>query len=229
MVLESGSHPKYSIMAESPKPAHGQEFNRSNRWSSISVPEPRASSSAPPLSLPILRPMPALAPWPSRNFTESAKPKSPRLKARYTLATVKLALSKYRNAIRAVEPDHLVLRPRKMRSGQRFSYLALRRAMSLIERETHLAGLVEKDFEARAWCAERLSKPNHQPVARKEAATLKMGRRFLLPGINDQSLFLLPEKYRTPRARSTSHTIRSKTFVECVCVLSDRSSTFPLP
>jgi Telomere resolvase len=47
------------------------------------------------------------------------------LKARYTLATVKLALSKYRNAIRAVDPDHLVLRPRKMRSGQRFSYLAL--------------------------------------------------------------------------------------------------------
>jgi hypothetical protein len=36
-------------------------------------------------------------------------------------ATVKLALSKYRNAIRAVDPDHLVLRPRKMRSGQRFS------------------------------------------------------------------------------------------------------------
>jgi hypothetical protein len=26
----------------------------------------------------------------------------------------------YRSAIRAVEPDHLVLRPRKMRSGQRF-------------------------------------------------------------------------------------------------------------
>jgi hypothetical protein len=47
------------------------------------------------------------------------------LKARYTLSTVKLALSKYRNAIRAVDPDHLVLRPRKMRSGQRFSYLAL--------------------------------------------------------------------------------------------------------
>ena len=32
---------------------------------------------------------------------------------------------KYRDAIRAIEPDHLVLRPRKMRSGQRFSYLAL--------------------------------------------------------------------------------------------------------
>jgi hypothetical protein len=28
-------------------------------------------------------------------------------------------------AIRAVEPDHLFLRPRKMRSGQRCSYLAL--------------------------------------------------------------------------------------------------------
>ena len=34
-------------------------------------------------------------------------------------------LSKYRDAIRAIDPNHLVLRPRKMRSGQRFSYLAL--------------------------------------------------------------------------------------------------------
>ena len=48
-----------------------------------------------------------------------------RLKASYTAATVKFYLSKYRDWIRAVEPDHLVLRPRKMRSGQRFSYLAL--------------------------------------------------------------------------------------------------------
>jgi hypothetical protein len=48
-----------------------------------------------------------------------------RLKANYTTATVKFYLSKYRDSIRAVEPDHLVLRPRKMRSGQRFSYLAL--------------------------------------------------------------------------------------------------------
>jgi hypothetical protein len=47
------------------------------------------------------------------------------LKAHYTPATVKFYLSKYRDSIRAVEPDHLVLRPRKMRSGQRFSYLAL--------------------------------------------------------------------------------------------------------
>jgi hypothetical protein len=47
------------------------------------------------------------------------------LKARYTLATVKLALSNYGNAIRAVEPNRFVLHPRKMRSGQRFSYLAL--------------------------------------------------------------------------------------------------------
>src|ERR1700736_3232140 len=48
-----------------------------------------------------------------------------RLKASYTPATVKFYLSKYRDSIRAVQPDHLVLRPRKMRSGQRFSYLAL--------------------------------------------------------------------------------------------------------
>jgi hypothetical protein len=32
---------------------------------------------------------------------------------------------KYRDAIRQIDPNHLVLRPRKMRSGQRFSYLAL--------------------------------------------------------------------------------------------------------
>jgi hypothetical protein len=37
----------------------------------------------------------------------------------------KFYLSKYRDAIRQLDPDHLVLRPRKMRSGQRFSYLAL--------------------------------------------------------------------------------------------------------
>ena len=48
-----------------------------------------------------------------------------RLKERLTPATVKLYLSKYRDAIRQIDPDHLVLRPRKMRSGQRFSYLAL--------------------------------------------------------------------------------------------------------
>ena len=48
-----------------------------------------------------------------------------RLKASHTPATVKFYLSKYRDAIRQIDPNHLVLRPRKMRSGQRFSYLAL--------------------------------------------------------------------------------------------------------
>ena len=48
-----------------------------------------------------------------------------RLKDSYALPTVKSYLSKYRDAIRAIDPNHLVLRPRKMRSGQRFSYLAL--------------------------------------------------------------------------------------------------------
>ena len=47
------------------------------------------------------------------------------LKAKFTLATVKYYLSQYRDAIRASDPNHLVLRPRRMRSGQRFSYLAL--------------------------------------------------------------------------------------------------------
>jgi hypothetical protein len=41
---------------------------------------PNTSSSASPLSLPISPPTAALAPWPSRNFTESAKPKSAPLK-----------------------------------------------------------------------------------------------------------------------------------------------------
>jgi hypothetical protein len=48
-----------------------------------------------------------------------------RLKAKLSPATVKLYLSKYRDSIRQIDPNHLVLRPRKMRSGQRFSYLAL--------------------------------------------------------------------------------------------------------
>ena len=48
-----------------------------------------------------------------------------RLKDSYAPPTVKSYLSKYRDAIRAIDPNHLVLRPRKMRSGQRFSYLAL--------------------------------------------------------------------------------------------------------
>ena len=47
------------------------------------------------------------------------------LKANYIPATVKFYLSKYRDSIRQMDPNHLVLRPRKMRSGQRFSYLAL--------------------------------------------------------------------------------------------------------
>jgi hypothetical protein len=45
--------------------------------------------------------------------------------ANFTMATVKSYLSQYRDAIRAIDPNHLVLRARHMRSGQRFSYLAL--------------------------------------------------------------------------------------------------------
>jgi len=48
-----------------------------------------------------------------------------RLKASPHPATVKFYLSKYRDAIRQIDPNHVVLRPRKTRFGQHFSYLAL--------------------------------------------------------------------------------------------------------
>jgi hypothetical protein len=57
---------KYSVMAEWPKLAHDQDFDRRNRCCSISV--PRAQDflkRITPLLLPILRPTPALAPWPN--------------------------------------------------------------------------------------------------------------------------------------------------------------------
>jgi len=48
-----------------------------------------------------------------------------RLRSEHTLATVKLYLSSYRSAQRAIDPEHPALRARKHRSNQRFSYLAL--------------------------------------------------------------------------------------------------------
>ena len=48
-----------------------------------------------------------------------------RLRSEHTLATVKLYLSSYRSALRAIDPEHPALRARKHRSNQRFSYLAL--------------------------------------------------------------------------------------------------------
>ena len=89
------------------------------------MPAPKPSSNASPHSLPISPPTAALAPWRWKKLHRICQAEVRRLKASYTPATVKFYLSKYRDAIRAVEPDHLVLRPRKMRSGQRFSYLAL--------------------------------------------------------------------------------------------------------
>ena len=50
--------------------------------------------------LPILPPTAAPAPWRSKNSAASARPKSARLKAHYTTASVKFYLSKYRDAIR---------------------------------------------------------------------------------------------------------------------------------
>jgi hypothetical protein len=47
------------------------------------------------------------------------------LRSEHTLATVKFYLSSYRNALRAIDPNHLALSARKHCSHQRFSYLAL--------------------------------------------------------------------------------------------------------
>ena len=86
---------------------------------------PRLPLSASPLSLPILPHAAAPAPSPCRNFTESAWPKSAPSKPGIPWPPSNSPSPSTESAIRAVDPDHLVLRPRKMRSGQRFSYLAL--------------------------------------------------------------------------------------------------------
>ena len=88
-------------------------------------PSPRLPLNASPLSLPISPPTAAPAPWPSRNFTDSAKPKYEGSKPSTPWPPSNSPSPSTGSAIRAVDPDHLVLRPRKMRSGQRFSYLAL--------------------------------------------------------------------------------------------------------
>src|SRR6516164_11497322 len=92
---------------------------------SIWTPAPKPSSTASLRSQPILPPTatPALALY--RNSAVSAKPRSADSKSGSPRRPSKLYLSKYRDAIRQIDPDHLVLRLRKMRSGQRFSYLAL--------------------------------------------------------------------------------------------------------
>src|ERR1700758_5762618 len=47
------------------------------------------------------------------------------LRSQHTLATVKLYLSSYRNALRAIDPNHPALSARRHRSHPRLSYLAL--------------------------------------------------------------------------------------------------------
>jgi Telomere resolvase len=64
------------------------------------------------------------------------------LRSHHTLATVKLYLSSYRNALRAIDPNHPALSARKHRSSQRFSYLALtpeetRELNSAYQKEIH--------------------------------------------------------------------------------------------
>jgi hypothetical protein len=92
---------------------------------SISTPAPKPSWIASLHSQPILPHTAALAPSALKKLRRICQAEVRRFKARLSPATVKLYLSKYRDSIRQIDPNHLVLRPRKMRSGQRFSYLAL--------------------------------------------------------------------------------------------------------
>jgi hypothetical protein len=86
-------------------------------------PSTRLPLSASPLSLPISPPTAALAPSPSRNFTESAKPRFAGSKPRYSLATVKLALSKVPRAPSAPwTPITWSCAPRKMRPGHQHGH-----------------------------------------------------------------------------------------------------------
>ena len=71
------------------------------------TPAPRLFSNASPLSLPTHRPRPRSRPGAGRNSTDLPS-RSPQAQSRYTSATVKFYLSRYRDSIRAVQPDHLV-------------------------------------------------------------------------------------------------------------------------
>jgi hypothetical protein len=88
-------------------------------------PSPRLSQAHHPFLCRSRRTRPHAHPSPFRNFTESAWPKSAPSKPVTPLPPSNSPSPSTGSAIRAVDPDHLVLRPGKMRSGQRFSYLAL--------------------------------------------------------------------------------------------------------
>jgi hypothetical protein len=89
------------------------------------VPEHKPSSSASPLSRPISPPTAALGPLAPPETSPDLPSRSSRSKPVIPLPPSSSPSPSTGSVIRAADPDHLVLRPRKMRSGQRFSYLAL--------------------------------------------------------------------------------------------------------
>jgi hypothetical protein len=105
---------------------------------------------------------------------------------RLTPATVKLYLSKYRDAIRQIDPNHLVLRPRKMRSSQRFSYLALLPALVFDGqlKPAKSQAPVSSLTRSRSWPKQRkLSKPSTDSGISKpsRAPTKGLAKRLALP------------------------------------------------
>jgi len=93
--------------------------------SAISTRAPRSSWIASLTSQPILTPTDALAQC-LEETAQNLRGRGAQAQSQPTHpATVKFYLSKYRDAIRQIDPNYLVLCPRKTRSGQHFSYLAL--------------------------------------------------------------------------------------------------------
>jgi hypothetical protein len=85
--------------------------------SAISTRAPRSSWIASLTSQPILTPTDALAQC-LEETAQNLRGRGAQAQSQPTHpATVKFYLSKYRDAIRQIDPNHLVLRPRKTRSG----------------------------------------------------------------------------------------------------------------
>jgi hypothetical protein len=88
-------------------------FWRTGHFDHPWVPEHKTSSSASPLSLPISPPTAALGTLALQKLHRICQAEVRTLKARYTLATVKLALSKYRERDPRRGPRSLGLAPKK--------------------------------------------------------------------------------------------------------------------
>jgi hypothetical protein len=129
------------------------------------------------------------------------------LRSQHTLATVKFYLSSYRNALRAIDPNHPALSARRHRSHQRFSYLALtpeetRAINAAYQKEIHKdqSDLIPLDAEAFIATATDLLKSERYTTLGMALMALT-GRR---PAeIFFSAKFSLPEKKSCPSRRSS--------------------------